>query len=118
MGKRVLIVEDDQLLAHLIELYAVNCGCEVIGNVDNGNDAIALAIAECPDYILMDIRIEGSIDGIETAVLINEIKDIKIIYISGNSDENTFSRAQKTNILAFLIKPVKQKDLMKYLSIN
>jgi CheY-like chemotaxis protein len=118
MNKKVLIVEDDQLLAYLMERYTINCGCDVIGNVDNGKDAILLAKTELPDYILMDIRIEGDIDGIETAILINESNDIKIIYISGNSDEKTFSRAQKTNMLAFLIKPIKQADLMKYLSIK
>ena len=116
MNKKVLIVEDDQLLAYLMESYAVNCGLNVIGNVDNGRDAILIAAKELPDYILMDIRIEGDIDGIETAILINEKNEIKIIYISGNSDDQTFSRAQKTNMLAFLIKPIKQSDLMKYLS--
>ena len=115
MNKKVLIVEDDQLLAYLMESYAINCGLNVIGNVDNGKDAILIAANELPDYILMDIRIEGDIDGIETATLINEKNDIKIIYISGNSDEQTYSRAQKTNMLAFLIKPIKQIDLMKYL---
>ena len=92
MNKKVLIVEDDQLLAYLIETYAINCGVDVIGNVDNGEDAILLAAKELPDYILMDVRIEGDIDGIETAILINEKNDIKIIYISGNSDDQTFSR--------------------------
>ncbi len=115
MNKKVLIVEDDQLLAYLIETYAINCGVDVIGNVDNGEDAILLAAKELPDYILMDVRIEGDIDGIETSILINEKNDIKIIYISGNSDDQTLSRAQKTNMLAFLTKPIKQSDLMKYL---
>jgi CheY-like chemotaxis protein len=116
MNKKVLIVEDDQLLAYIIESYAVNCGCEIIGNVDNGNEAILLAQKELPDYILMDIRIEGDIDGIDTAIRINEINDIKIIYISGNSDEQTYKRAVKTNMLAFLTKPVVEKELKKYLS--
>ena len=115
MNKKVLIVEDDQLLAYIIESYAVNCGCEIIGNVDNGIDAILLAQKELPDYILMDIRIEGDIDGIDTAVRINELNDIKIIYISGNSDEQTYNRATKTNMLAFLTKPVKEIELQKYL---
>ena len=115
MKKKVLIVEDDQLLAYLMDSYVTNCNCDVIGNVDNGKEAILIAGKESPDYILMDIRIEGDIDGIETAILINNQKDIKIIYISGNSDELTFSRAQKTNMIAFLNKPINKNELMGYL---
>jgi CheY-like chemotaxis protein len=60
----------------------------------------------------MDIRIEGDIDGIETAVLINEISKIPIVYTSGNSDKKTTERAEKTNMLSFLIKPINKQDLI------
>jgi two-component SAPR family response regulator len=116
MKKKVLIVEDDQLLAYLLEQYVVNCNCEVVGSVDNGEDAVSFVKENTPDFILMDIRIDGSIDGIETAILVNEIKDVKIIYISGNSDEKTYSRAVNTNMLAFLVKPIKQNELNKLLA--
>ena len=116
MKKKVLIVEDDQLLAYLMEQYVINCDCEVIGSVDNGEDAVSFVKENTPDFILMDIRIEGSLDGIETAILINEIKEIKIIFISGNSDEQTFLRASKTNMIAFLVKPIKQIELSKLLA--
>lgn len=116
MKKKVLIVEDDQLLAYLMEQYVVNCNCEVVGSFDNGEDAISFAKENNPDFILMDIRIEGSLDGIETAILINEIKEIKIIFISGNSDEQTSLRVSKTNMIAFLVKPIKQIELSKLLA--
>ena len=115
MKKKVLIVEDDQLLAYLMEQYVINCDCEVIGSVDNGEDAISFVKENTPDFILMDIRIEGSIDGVETAILVNEIKNTKIIFISGNNDEKTYSRALQTNMLAFLVKPIKQIELSKLL---
>ena len=116
MKKKVLIVEDDQLLAYLMEQYVINCDCEVIGSVDNGEDAVSFVKENTPDFILMDIRIEGSIDGVETAILVNEIKNIKIIFISGNSDEKTYARALQTNMLAFLVKPIKQNELSKLLA--
>jgi len=116
MKKKVLIVEDDQLLAYLMEQYVVNCDCEVVGSVDNGEEAISFVKENTPDFILMDIRIEGSLDGIETAILINEIKEIKIIFISGNSDEQTSLRALKTNMIAFLVKPIQQIELSKLLA--
>jgi len=115
MKKKVMIVEDDQLLAYLVEQYVVNCNCEVVACFDNGVDAITFAKENTLDFILMDIRIEGPIDGIETAILLNEIKDVKIIYASGNSDEKTYARALKTNMLAFLVKPIKQTELSEFL---
>ena len=110
MTKTVLIVEDNMLISHLMEGYISNSDCcEVIGCVDNGEDAIEIAKNLHPDFILMDIRIEGEKDGIETATIINN--DIQIIYASGNSDEKTVERAKKTNMLAFLVKPILESEL-------
>ncbi len=116
MNKKVLIVEDDQLLAYLLETYMVKFGLDIVGNVDNGKDAVLLAEQFNPDYILMDVRIEGDMDGIETATVINKINNAKIIYVSGNSDEYSISRSKKTNMLAFLVKPIKESDLNMYLN--
>jgi response regulator of citrate/malate metabolism len=116
MSKKVLIVEDEQLVAYLMENYVTenNC-CEVIASVDNGDEAIEIAKNEKLDFILMDVRIEGDKDGIETALTINKEHDIPIIYTSGNTDEKTTERANKTNIVGFLVKPVNKEDLRKLL---
>lgn len=114
MRKKVLIVEDNLVLAYLMESYLEESGCaEVIGSVDNGADAIQMALDLNPDVILMDIRIEGDIDGIETADMINESSDIPIIYTSGNSEQKTTNRAKKTNMQSFLVKPVDKQELIK-----
>ena len=116
MSKKVLIVEDEQLVAHLVETYVESSGCcKVIGAVDNGEEAMELVKKEKPDYILMDVRIEGNKDGIETALDINKLFDVPIIYTSGNSDEKTIDRAKQTNMLAFLVKPLKKDDLISIL---
>ncbi len=116
MNKKVLIVEDEQLVAYLMENYVNNSGCSsVIGSVDNGNDAIEIAEKEKPDYILMDVRIEGDKDGIETALSINKNLNIPIIFTSGNSDAKTTERANKANMIGFLVKPIKQEELVKLL---
>jgi response regulator of citrate/malate metabolism len=116
MSKKVLIVEDEQLVAYLMENYVIesNC-CEVIGSVDNGDEAIEIAKKEKPDFILMDVRIEGDKDGIETAITINKEQNIPIIYTSGNTDEKTTERAKQTNIAGFLVKPVNKEELKKLL---
>jgi response regulator of citrate/malate metabolism len=116
MSKKVLIVEDEQLVAHLVETYVESSGCcNVIGAVDNGEEAMELVKKEKPDYILMDVRIEGNKDGIETALDINKLFDVPIIYTSGNSDEKTIDRAKQTNMLAFLVKPLRKDDLISIL---
>ena len=116
MSKRVLIVEDEHLVAHLVETYVNSSGCcKVIGAVDNGEEAIEMVKKENPDYILMDVRIEGNKDGIETALDINKFANIPIIYTSGNSDDKTIDRARETNMLAFLVKPLQRDELVSVL---
>jgi len=116
MRKKVLIVEDEQLIAHLMEVYLNSMGNQVVGSVSSGEEAIMIAGKENPDCMLMDIRIDGEKDGIETALEINKQKNIPIIFVSGNSDEKTTERASKTNILGFLVKPVNKENLYQLLS--
>lgn len=111
--KKILIVEDEQLISYFMETYVSDSGCSVvIATTDNGDDAIEIARRESPDLILMDVRIEGDKDGIETAEIINRFSNIPIIYTSGNSDYKTTERAKKTNMIGFLPKPINRKDLM------
>lgn len=118
MRKKILIVEDDYLISYLMESYILQCdSCQLIGTVDNGNDAIKIAKKEKPDFILMDVRIDGDIDGIETAMIINENNNIPIIYTSGNNDPTTLERATKTNMLSFLSKPVSRKELLDFICL-
>lgn len=112
MAKKVLIVEDELIVAYLMENYVNEMGCgHVVGMVDNFEDAIDFIAGEKPDVILMDVRISGDRDGIETAIEINNHHNIPIIYTSGNSENKTMERAKKTNMIAFLIKPVNKDDL-------
>lgn len=117
MIKKILIVEDDYLISYLMESYILQCdSCKLIGTADNGDDAIEIVKKEKPDFILMDVRINGNIDGIETAIRINENNNIPIIYTSGNNDPTTLERANKTNMLSFLSKPVSRKELLDVLT--
>lgn len=114
--KKILIVEDDYLISNLMEFYVSQCdSCELIGIADNSDDAFEIAKREKPDCVLMDVRINGEKDGIDTAILINQLGDIPIIYTSGNTDDKTSKRASKTNMLAFLAKPINKDDLFKLL---
>ena len=107
----VLIVEDDAGSVLTIRQMLVAEGYTVAGQAKSGTEAIALTLSTLPDIILMDISIEGDIDGIETARQIQKNNDIPIVYLTGYSDSKTVERAKKTTPLAFLLKPFSKKEL-------
>jgi CheY-like chemotaxis protein len=109
--RKALLVEDDQIIAYLHELYTKRCGYEVLPTVDNGPDAIAMVREHQPDVILMDIRIRGEMDGIEAAKIIRQEFDIPIVYLTGNSDERTMARATHMERVGYLIKPIRNEEL-------
>ena len=116
MSKKILLVEDDEIIAFLHRHFAEKCGFEVIDTVDNGISAIAETKECCPDAVLMDIRINGEMDGIETALKIREFSNTPIIFLTGNSDENTLNRAKEAGSIGYLVKPVKHEELCALLS--
>lgn len=118
MSKKVLIVEDEFLVSFLMEHYlSAAREWEVVASVDNGKEAIEIAHSVKPDLILMDIRIDGDMDGIETVKKIQQTDNIPVIYTSGNTDQQTAERAGMTNPLGFLVKPVNKEDLLRLLAL-
>ncbi len=109
--KKILVVEDEAVIAMLLAKVLETLGYTVAGPVANGADAIQLAGSEHPDLILMDIRIEGDIDGIETTVKIHEQQDIPIVFLTAHSDNDTYERAMATKPSGFLLKPFKRDEL-------
>lgn len=112
--KKVLIVEDDMILSMLNRKIITTLGYEVVSSARDGKEAIEAAGKYLPDYILMDVRLKGDMDGIMVMEEIEKKYSIPVIYISGNSDPDTLNRAQKTNMLGFLIKPI-SSDMLKAL---
>jgi len=84
-GKRILIIEDELLVARDLENLLRRLGHVPIGPASNGSDAIRLAREEKPDLILMDIRLDGPIDGVQAAIEIVRSHNIPVIYITANS---------------------------------
>lgn len=111
MAKKVLIVEDDMILSMVNKKYVEILGHKVIQSVRSGPEAIEAAKKHQPDIILMDIRIEGNMDGIEAMEEIRKFSQANVIYLTGNSEPLTKQRAEQTNMLAFCIKPVSIDDL-------
>lgn len=109
---RILIVEDEGLIARDIENMVKNAGYEVCGVVQSGTEAIRQAEALEPDLVLMDILLQGEMDGIEAAYLIRERFNLPVIYLTSHADETTLERAKVSEPLGYTLKPVEQKELM------
>lgn len=108
---KVLIVEDDSMLCTVFEMFLEELEYIHCGTVPSGEAALEICENENPDLILMDIHLEGSIDGIELAKIILERYNISIIYISGDSDVSTVKRAVLSNTYGFMTKPVYKNSL-------
>jgi hypothetical protein len=111
LSRRVAIVEDEGILALDIERHLKSKGFEVCGVAADSDSAIALVDKERPDLVLMDIRIQGPRDGVETATTLRERFDVPIVYLTAHSDPRTIERAQRTAPMGYLVKPFKKPDL-------
>ncbi len=110
--KKVLIVEDDKLLALVEERLVERLGFQVVGTAISGEEAIILVQENNPDIILMDISLKGEMDGIDAVEKIRKELNTPVIYLSGNSDKFNYERAKKTNFIDYLVKPVTADDLV------
>lgn len=107
---RILVTEDDIIVARDIEQSLNSYGYDVIDVVTTGEDAVKTAHEKRPDLVLMDIRLKGSMDGIAAAEKIREI-DIPVIYLTAYSDEKTLRRAKVTEPFGYVIKPFDERSL-------
>lgn len=114
---KILIVEDETIVALDIKSAIKKLGYIASNLVTNHTDALQCVKDNEPDIILMDIHLENSKDGIETAEDIQKLKNIPIIYLTAYSDDETISRAVKTNPIAYLQKPFKRNDLKSALAL-
>lgn len=103
---RVLIVEDEVIAALATEKMLRKLGFDVCGNVTTGEDALRVFDGEIPDVVIMDIRLDGELDGIETATLFKKKHNVPVIFVSAYSDEATRARARTVEPLAYIDKPL------------
>jgi two-component system, sensor histidine kinase and response regulator len=107
----VLIVEDEAIVALSIEKRLKSLHFSVTGTVATGEDAIAAVEQQSPDLVLMDIHLQGAMDGIEAARVIYERYDIPVIYLTAYADDETIARAVETAPYGYLVKPFGERDL-------
>ncbi len=108
---RILIVEDEKIVAMDMRHNLLGMGYEVAAMAATGEEAVEAAVNEKPDLVLMDIFLAGKMNGIEAARLIQEHHDVPIVYVTAHSDEKTFKEAKLTGPFGYVIKPFEDKDL-------
>ena len=117
MKAKVLIVEDESIVAQDLQFTLEDLGYDVPTIANSGESAIRNVTEHQPDLILMDIRIIGELDGINTAKIILQQFDIPIVYLTAHADEETLSRAKVTTPYGYIIKPFEQNELLTTLEI-
>lgn len=107
----ILIVEDDFIVAKVIEKNLLELGYDVTGLAATGDDAVAKAGGDHPDLVLMDIHLQGETDGVGAAEKIHEMFNIPVIFLTAFSDQPTFERALVASPYGYIIKPFSRNTL-------
>lgn len=110
-NRKIIIVDDNQDQRFVLKGLLTDIGCEVVGEGKSGLDAMELIQKLSPDAILMDIKMPG-MDGIEAAMAINKLKTTPVILLTAKKDEETIKRAVEAGIMAYLVKPIREEDLL------
>jgi PAS domain S-box-containing protein len=108
---RILIVEDETIIAMELEDRLKSLGYAIPAMVATGTAAIQKTVETHPDLVLMDIRLKGQMDGIETAAQIQTHYDVPVVYLTAYADEDTLQRAKTTEPFGYLIKPFAEQEL-------
>ncbi|MBX3611324.1 MAG: response regulator [Hydrogenophaga sp.] len=108
---KILIVEDEGIVAFNLQQRLQQLGYAVIGPAESDADSLALVARERPDLVLMDIHIKGELDGIELASMLGRDYQLPIIYLTAYSEDATLERARRTRPYGYLIKPFSEREL-------
>jgi PAS domain S-box-containing protein len=109
--KNILVVEDEIIVAKSIQERLSKLGYAVPAVVPSGSEALKEVEKIHPDLVLMDIKLEGDMDGIETAEQIRSRFDIPIVYLTAYADEEILQRAKVTEPFGYIVKPFEEREL-------
>lgn len=108
---RILIVEDDEIIANLIAVMLEKRGYNIVGKTISGEESISLAAELEPDLILMDIGLAGVMDGVTAACYIFQLFQCPIVFLTAHCDDNLLARAKNAQPLGYVIKPFTDRDI-------
>jgi two-component system, response regulator PdtaR len=110
-GCKIMIVEDEKITAMDMQRTLSKMGYTVCGTASSGREAINQAESLLPDVILMDITLQGDMDGVEAADRIKTRFDIPVIYLTAHADNGTVDRAKESEPYSYLLKPFREREL-------
>jgi len=110
-------VEDERIVAEDLRDMLKSLKYEVVGIVSSGEDAIQMAEETRPDLVLMDIQLNGQLDGVQAAEAIWAHQGIPVTYLTAFADENTLERAKATLPFGYILKPFEERDLKTTIEI-
>jgi len=117
-SERILVVEDDSIARFDIGAALERAGYEVVGMASTGEEALELADTLAPALVLMDIRLEGDMDGVEAANEISRRFDLPVIFLTVYADEETLRWAKISGPFGYLLKPVDHKELKSAIEVG
>jgi len=115
MDKKILIIEDDLILALSLEMMLKRIGCTEIMKVETGEEALKVSETFQPELLLVDVQLGTGMTGIEAVKKIQENSDVPALYVTGNSDQYFRQKAESTNYIDYLIKPITYRELNEVL---
>jgi DNA-binding NarL/FixJ family response regulator len=113
---RLLIVEDDFLVADELEHTLTNAGYEVVGVAASADEAVELTRTHDPAVVIMDVRLNGSRDGVDAAIEIFNQFGIRCIFATAHADEHTLQRARSASPLGWVQKPYPARSLIELIA--
>lgn len=116
MDRKILIVEDESLVAYDLKLILTRAGYKVCGIADSVKEALEIIEAQSPEMVLLDIFLRGTLNGIDLAKQLT-VKNIAFVYLSANFQESILEKAKTTQPYGFLVKPFREKELLITLDV-
>jgi len=113
----ILVVEDEQIVALDLQQTLREFGYDAFAIASSSEAAVARAAERCPDLVLMDIRIKGAGDGVDTAAILQERYGVPVVFLTAHADEGTIDRAKRVEPLGYLVKPVKASELRSVVEV-
>src|SRR5687768_14700973 len=113
----MLVVEDERIVSMDLQRRLKTMGYDVVGAAVSGEEAIEKAESLRPDMVLMDIMLDGQLDGIQAAEIIRERFHIPVIYLTAYADTSTLERAKVTEPFGYILKPFEERELHGHIEI-
>ncbi|HET9953776.1 MAG TPA: diguanylate cyclase [Polyangiaceae bacterium] len=114
---RILVVEDEPIVAKAIRTSLGRFGYEVVSSVDTGQKALAAAAQVRADLVLMDVHLKGDLDGIKTASELGRQYGLPVVFLTAYTDDETLQRASSVNALGYIVKPFNEATLKGSLKV-